>query len=83
MARRAIENEAPRVSRPVRSSVEVLELSCECGRRGCRELLHVSAPTLEWARARGLIVLHPGHAAPDDAVVERTKRFLLARPERG
>ena len=61
-------------------TVGVLDLACECGRRDCRALLEVSVPTVEWARARGLIVLLPGHASDDDAVVERTDRFLLVRP---
>jgi hypothetical protein len=59
--------------------VEVLVLRCECGRRTCGESLHVSLPTLEWARSRGLTVVVEGHESPGDSVMERTPSFLLVR----
>jgi hypothetical protein len=63
--------------------VEVLELHCECGGRGCRESLRVSLPTLEWARSRGLTLVAHGHETSEDAVKERTTAFLLVRPPGG
>lgn len=61
------------------ADVEVLVLCCECGRRDCGEALHVSLPTLEWARSRGLTVVAQGHQGSRDSVVERTTSFVLVR----
>jgi hypothetical protein len=60
--------------------VEVLDLRCECGRRSCRQTMRVSAPTLSWARSRGLLLVCRGHFSADDVVVEDVDSFVLVRP---
>jgi hypothetical protein len=66
-----------------RTSSQLIEVFCECGRNGppCNDHVTVTAATYERIRADATtFVLHPGHGeASVEQVIERGDGFLIAR----